>query len=514
MSEADLLTPAPAKKRGSRRRWLLVVVLVLLPVLMLVGIYCYVGHLADLDLQDALAEADRLDPGWRLDDLLLHPRTEYASDDNSALQVVRAKALLPSGWGAKDEFQRDVFNDVFAFPPRPHQLDAEQQRLLREEMAKSPAALAEARKLADMPHGKLPSEYTHEDWIWSRPMATYCQDARAVAYLLQSDTLLLAQEGDTEGALRSTRAIVNIGWSVGDEPPPNLVSLSHFYCRWFAARGLERVLSQGEPSSPALADLQRLLEEEEAVNLLLCYMRGTRAAMDEWMANVQNGNARLADLLNSLNLSAGLHDPEVVEVTLIRYSAGLKTQRAAVLRYMTQLVESARLPPEEQTQRNKQLEAEARNHGLLVRALAPGGIRLAENYQRHLALLRSAIVALAAERFRRVHDHWPTSLDVLVTEGLLKQVPADPYDGAPLRYRSHDDRVVIYSIGMDLQDNGGTYPGKSGWIKGTDVGFTLWNAAERRLLPLPAKEPPDPEPTPGEPEAGSAPPPVTKEPRP
>jgi hypothetical protein len=488
MSEADLLTPAPAKKRGSRRRWLLVVVLALLPVLMLAGIYFYVGHLADLELQEALGEADRLDPGWRLDDLLLHHRTEYASDDNSALQVVRAKALLPRGWVPKDEFQREVFNDVFAFPPRPHQLDPEQHRLLREQMAKSPAALAEARKLADMPHGNFPSEYTHEDWIGSLTIATYCQDARAVAYLLQSDILLLAQEGDTEGALRSTRAIVNTGWSVGDDPAPYL-ALNHFYCRWFAARCLERVLSQGEPSSTALADLQRLLEEEEAVNLLLCYMRGKRAAMDERMANVQNGNAKLADLLSSLNLSAGLHDPEVVEVTLIRYSAGgLKSQRAAVLRYMTQLVESAKLPPEEQTQRTRQLEAEARDYGLLVRALAPGEIRIAENYQRHLALLRSAIVALAVERYRLAHKTWPASLDVLVAEGLLKRVPADPYDGAPLRYRVGEDRVVIYSVAQDLEDNGGTFNISSGPRTGADLGFTLWNVSQRRLLPLPPAE--------------------------
>jgi len=83
-------------------------------------------------------------------------------------------------------------------------------------------------------------------------------------------------------------------------------------------------------------------------------------------------------------------------------------------------------------------------------------------------------------------------------------VPTDPYDGAPLRYRRHDDRVVVYSIGMDLQDNGGTFDGKSGVTKGTDLGFTLWDVAQRRrLLPLPAAEPPAP--APGEPGEGAAP---------
>jgi len=489
MSEADLATLVPAKKPGSRRRWLVVAGLVALPLLLAV-IYFYVGHLADVEFQDALAEADRLDPGWRLDDLLGR-RPVYADGDNPALQVLRAKALLPKGWGAEKEFN-DMFNDVYAFQPRSHQLDPDQQKVLREEMAKATAALAEAHKLADMPHGHFPSECSPQDWMSSRIIVTYSQDARYVVYLLQSATLQQAQEGDMKGALRSTQAIVNIGWSVGDEPPPNL-ALTHFYCRGFAARCLQRVLSQGEPSPAALADLQRLLEEEEAVNLLLCYMRGKRAWLDHRIVNVQNGNAKVADLLNSVDLSVGIRDPEAVEVALMTYSAGgLKSQCAAVLRYMTQFVESAKLAPEEQVQRNKQLEAEAGNHGLLVRALVPREIRTAESNQRSVALLRCAIAALAVERYRRAHNSWPAVLDALVAEGLLKRAPTDPYDGAALRYRNHDDRVVIYSIAMDMEDNGGTYPGKAGWTKGTDICFTLWNVAQRRMLPLPAAEPLEP----------------------
>jgi hypothetical protein len=95
------------------------------------------------------------------------------------------------------------------------------------------------------------------------------------------------------------------------------------------------------------------------------------------------------------------------------------------------------------------------------------------------------------------------SLEALVADGLLQRVPADPYDGAPLRYRRHDDRVVIYSVAMDRQDDGGTFDGKAGMTRGTDLGFTLWDVAHRRLLPLPAAEPPAP--VPGEPEPGAAP---------
>jgi hypothetical protein len=503
MNEAEPLTTAPAKKRGSGRRWLFVAVLVLLPVLLLAGIYFYIAHLADLGLQEALAEADRLDPGWRLDDLLSR-RAQYADDDNSALQAARSKSLIPNRWAAKQEF-----NDLFADLPKQHQLDPALVKALGEEMAKAATALAEARKLADMPHGRFPLQWAPD----SISTIVHCQDAREAANLLHFDVLLLAQEGDLDAALRSTRGIVNAGRTVGDEP--TLVSqLVRFACRAVAVGSLERVLAQGEPAPEALADLQRFLEEEEKENLYLCGVRGERAGMDHLMANLQNGTVKLQDFLGPRGLGVATTPVDTVQTALVTYSpSNLKSQRADMLRLMTQLVETAKLPPEQQPEQNKQFDLEIRRHGLLVRLLMPAVIKVAEANQRSLAQLRCAITALAVERYRRAHGGWPASLDALVADGLLQRVPTDPYDGAPLRYRVRDDRVVIYSIARDLEDNGGTFDGKAGYTKGTDSGFTLWNLSHRRLLPLPAVEPPVAEPMPGEPAADAASLPAPKEPR-
>jgi hypothetical protein len=498
MNEAESLTTTPEKTRGASRRWLFVAVLVLLPVLLLLGIYFYIGYLADRGLREAQAEADRLDPGWRLEDILAH-RPVYADEDNSARQVYQIKGLIPKGWTAKEEF-----NDLFTDLPKPHQLDATQLKALREEMAKAATAVAEARKLADMPHGRFPLQWSPD----SISTILHSQDAREAAHLLQLDALLLTQEGDLDEALRSTHGILNAGRSVGDEP--TLISALIRMAIWAVAVGsVERVLAQGEPSPAALADLQRQLEEEEKENLMLCGTRGERAGMEHLMANLQNGSVKMADVLGGGGMRVGLTGPDLVDGLLVTYSsANLKSQRTALLRFMTQIVEAAKLPPEEQWQRNKQLNADVTNHGLLVRMLVPAVIKVTEANQRNLALLRCDIVALAAERYRRIHGDWPPSIQALVAEGLLQRVPTDPYDGAPLRYQVRDDRLVIYSLGRDMQDNGGKLDGKSGWTEGTDVGFTLWNVTQRRLLPLPAAEPPAP--PPGQP--GEGPDPGAKEP--
>src|SRR5262249_8258416 len=155
--------PVQPKKPGPRRRWLLVAGLAALPVLALVAIHFYIDHLAELNLQEALAEADRLDPGWRLDDLEAS-RDAYPDEENSALRVQPVLRLIPGSWASKEEFYH-----LFADLPKQHQLDAAAVAALREEMAKVTAAVGEARKLADMPHGRFPNP-NPSDWL-SPPFA-------------------------------------------------------------------------------------------------------------------------------------------------------------------------------------------------------------------------------------------------------------------------------------------------------------------------------------------------------
>jgi hypothetical protein len=311
------------------------------------------------------------------------------------------------------------------------------------------------------------------------------RDPQGVAGLLRYDALLLAQEGDLDGALRSTRGVVNAGRSIGDEPA-RVAQLVRMACRGVAVGSLERVLAQGEPALAGLADLQRLLEEDEAENLVLHGARGDRAVVNHLLENVQNGTVPMGDLLGPTGL--GLSKREAFAASLLASAPSLESQRAGLLRFVTRVVETAKLPPEQQPQQVKRLDADIRNQAFLVQMIAPRGLKVTEANQRNLALLRCAIVALATERYRRAHNAWPASVEGLVADGLLKQVPTDPYDGAPLRNRVRDDRVVIYSVAQDLQDNGGTFDGKAGATKGTDVGFTLWNVSQRRLLPLPAAE--------------------------
>src|SRR5262249_27742509 len=139
------------------------------------------------------------------------------------------------------------------------------------------------------------------------------------------------------------------------------------------------------------------------------------------------------------------------------------------LRYANELVEIAKLPTEAQKERLAAL-VPPRQLPLLLDALTRGEdwSELAQSFHRTRAELRCAAAALAAERYRLAEKRWPDSLDVLVPR-YLAAVPADPFDGRPLRCRRLPDGFVVYSIGPDGTDDGGKVDRKRSKAPGLDV---------------------------------------------
>jgi hypothetical protein len=71
-----------------------------------------------------------------------------------------------------------------------------------------------------------------------------------------------------------------------------------------------------------------------------------------------------------------------------------------------------------------------------------------------VAQLTVARTALAVERYRLSHGQLPAGWDDLVPN-YLPEVPRDPFDGKPLRYRRLEPGFIVYSIGPDEADDGG-----------------------------------------------------------
>jgi hypothetical protein len=88
-----------------------------------------------------------------------------------------------------------------------------------------------------------------------------------------------------------------------------------------------------------------------------------------------------------------------------------------------------------------------------------------------VGLRRATKVGLAIERYRLAHSNvLPENLSQLVPE-FLEAVPDDPFDGKPLRYTKLPKGFVVYCIGLDRKDNGGTTRKRSGARTDYDIIF-------------------------------------------
>lgn len=499
MSEADVLDdPAPPATPRHRMRWgCLIVVLVLFTACG--GFYGILTYKFRSDLNETMAELDRKEPdGWTIDKIEEH-RKKVPDDENAALVVQSLKSKLPVNWppprkppGDEAEAppapvvageQRWVAGDVRDLPP-PVQIDDALLRNLRDDLKAvrdNGDALDDAHKLRKLRDGRFPIKYS-KDFIST---LINSQDSRAGANLLQHEAYLLAQEGKIDEALADVRGIIICGRAIGDEPLI-ISQLIRMAMQAMAVGTLERVLAQVEPSPDELRKTQELLELEAGEPILVIAARGERAGEHELMMGLKSGNAKLSALTGGGN--SGLAN--LAGASLARGS------HPRLLRMMTDFVEAAKLPPEQQGEAFKQLDVRAKqakvNYDVVIALLVPATMKVSEAYRRNQAGLRCATVAVAAERYRRDNGRWPQGIDEL-TDKYLKAVPTDPYDGKPLRYKRLEDGVIVYSVGPDLVDNGGVRNRNNPLAKGTDYGFRLWDAAARRqpaaeVLPLPQED--------------------------
>jgi hypothetical protein len=176
-------TQAVAVRAAPRRRWRRILIGLAMVILIGAGTYGYLILRGTWLLNEAIAEAERLDPGWRLADLEAQ-RALVPDDENGALTVVATRRLLPLNWSPSPRLDKELRSQ----PPEV-QLNATQLWLLRTDLQTVGPALVEAHKLADRPRGR----YRYKPApIAMLTVVDDLQGARTACILLRCDVVLRA----------------------------------------------------------------------------------------------------------------------------------------------------------------------------------------------------------------------------------------------------------------------------------------------------------------------------------
>jgi hypothetical protein len=91
---------------------------------------------------------------------------------------------------------------------------------------------------------------------------------------------------------------------------------------------------------------------------------------------------------------------------------------------------------------------------LFVRLLTPSYDTVLNRMTVSDAERDGVFIGIALELYHRANKKWPASLDEL-SPRWLPEVPVDRITGKPLHYKIVDDRPIVYSVGVDGDDDGG-----------------------------------------------------------
>src|SRR5262249_21660189 len=136
----------------------------------------YQNYSDRMRLAAVIAETDRVDPGWRLSELLAN-RPPLSDNENGAKRLLAAFQLRQKEWIPQS--LETYLNGLARCEP----VVAGRAKELREALAAKESAIVEARKMADLPRGRFAIDWTSNPLTARIPI----DEVRSVTILLMFD---------------------------------------------------------------------------------------------------------------------------------------------------------------------------------------------------------------------------------------------------------------------------------------------------------------------------------------
>ncbi len=320
---------------------------------------------------------------------------------------------------------------------------------LREFLGRHVSTLALLRRAAAKPGCYFDRDYSRPSISMLLPEVPRL---RAGARLLAANARCKAADGDLRGAMEDTNAMFSIAEHTAGDPSP-VMQLVAIAIDQIAVETLEAALASGTATAEDLAganihehvsyrkQLEKALRTEEAFWLsILCQM----SSSDEPMWSLES----------SRNVWLPFQTPGVL-VPPYRVFL-LKDDVATYRRNVDHLEVLIGKPYYEAKEDWEAVEKQLRSlpQGIVTRIAFPAISRCAQVCARGDAQRGLARVGLAMCRHQAAKQAFPGKLQELVPE-FIPAVPRDPFDGEPLRLKSTEQDLIIYSVGPNGEDDDG-----------------------------------------------------------
>ncbi|MCO6439182.1 MAG: hypothetical protein J5J06_18990 [Phycisphaerae bacterium] len=450
--------PSSRPKRPFRwllRGFLALVVLALLAVCVL----AVMGKVAESRWEKLAAEIRASGQPLTLEEVLASRPSIAPEEDGGPIIHAALEKIQELEVSQKDVFILGVEVECrFEFPER---LNARCLKSTREYLGANAPVFSLLDQLLEKPLAYLHIPYKDPMDI-SGPVLPLISRLRFLSKAVYLDGALAGMDGDDQHMVRDVRVMLRLSQSLYDEP----VLLTHLVgtaIDAMAVRLVPDLLQIRVFPDSALAELQDVIDRQIASRSMRMALLGERAHALNFLSAIRSMSGK-APLLSW-------------DTLVPWYSAWYLSQsRVDIMLYYSRLIAAAETSPHALLAKARAEEKRSKKWRFLstfVSITAPSISNAVRLHLRSLAESRCVIAILASERYRLANGAFPQDLSDLVP-AFLDALPADPFDGKPLRLKHEDDgALVIYSIGENETDDGGSINPPQGRGRAPDVGFRL-----------------------------------------
>lgn len=331
-------------------------------------------------------------------------------------------------------------------------LSEEQVRETAEALADNAEALALFHKAAKRTQSRFPVVMANQFWFTN---IQHLAPMKAAAQVLRAQAAVALAQTNTALAVEAINGIFAAGASIAAEPL--LISQLVAYATDTIGIQTLQFAMNGAAFSPAeLKSMQEAVAKADDMESAARGMIGERAL---FISGLSDPGQLLA--ASRLTPPSGIEEiaSEVFLQPIAKFSGFWQRDLRYGIDALTTYLEWAQLPDPGRVQAETNWNAmmvEAKNrYYVMTGMLLPALGKFISKDANHRAQARTAVVALAVERFRFANNgKLPDQLSALIPT-YLEKIPIDPYDGQPLRYKRTDKGYIVYSIGPDGVDDGG-----------------------------------------------------------
>ena len=348
----------------------------------------------------------------------------------------------------------------------------EQIKLIRQWLAKNDAPLALVTKGSKLPYCWQQYQSNDPEQSMLSVLLPDLAPSRNIARALCWRAWLNAQSNDFNSAFQDIETCYRLGRHYKGEKTLLVEQLVGMAIKGLALRTSRQMLDSCKIESSTLAGFQQRLQPlidsdnfKPDFNLekLLMYDEIQRSFTESRFGPSHLYPKRMIGFYESSNENPK-HDPMVDMILVLKYSPDVlfsptKAETIAstdafykrfdeIFSKTPARVKAEGIDPDSEISRIV-------NNNIFLKILMPALARVNMIAWRNKIDVESTPLIIALVRYKQDTGAFPESLDKLVEQGYIKQIPIDPFSDKPIAYRKTDNNFLLYGWGDNLKDDGG-----------------------------------------------------------